>query len=60
MDVEDGSRADAAGLRPGDVIVGVNRRRIDNVREFDDAIEGRRAAGLYVQRGDRRLFTWVR
>ena len=60
VDVEDGSRAAAAGLRSGDVIVGVNRRRVENVREFDDAIEGRQAAGLYVQRGNRRLFTWVR
>lgn len=60
VDVEEGSRAAASGLRAGDVIVGVNRRHVDSVREFDDAIEGRRAAGLHVQRGDRRLFTWIR
>lgn len=60
VDVEDGSRAAAAGLRAGDVIVGVNRRPIGSVREFDDAIEGRRAAGLFVQRGDRQFLTWVR
>ena len=60
VDVEEDSRAAVAGLRAGDVIIGVNRRRVDSVREFDDAIEGRRAAGLHVQRGDRRLFTWVR
>ena len=60
VDVEDGSRAAAAGLRAGDVIVGVNRHRVENVRQFDDAIEGRRAAGLFVQRGDRQFLTWVR
>ena len=60
VDVEDGSRAAAAGLRAGDVIVGVNRHRVENVRQFDEAIEGRRAAGLFVQRGDRQFLTWVR
>ena len=60
VDVEDGSKAATAGLRPGDVIVGINRRRVANVREFDDAIDGRDAAGLYVRRGERSLFTWVR
>ena len=30
------------------------------MREFDDAIDGRDAAGLYVRRGERSLFTWVR
>ena len=60
VDVEDGSKAATAGLRPGDVIVGINRRRVANMREFDDAIEGRDAAGLYVRRGERSLFTWVR
>ena len=59
-EVTAGSRAAAAGLRAGDVIVGVNRRRIANISEFEETMEGRAAAGLLVQRGDRRLFTWLR
>ena len=59
VEVEAGSRAAEAGLRPGDVILAVNRRRVANVREFDDAVNGADAVGILFQRGERRLFTVV-
>jgi S1-C subfamily serine protease len=37
-DVQDGSRADDAGLRRGDVIQQDNRQLVNNVEEFERAI----------------------
>ncbi len=51
--VEPASPAEEAGLRRGDVIVEVNRHRVDGVSEFRDRI-GEKEAGaiLVVRRGD--------
>ena len=38
-DIQDGSRADDAGLRSGDVIQQVNRRPVNNVAEFERAMK---------------------
>jgi Do/DeqQ family serine protease len=50
--VEAGSRAFQVGLRPGDVIVGVNRRRVVSVAELARALAARDATALNVVRGD--------
>ncbi len=55
--VDAGSRAAREGLRPGDIILGVNRRRVANVQELVDLVEELpRTLALWVQRGERRIF----
>jgi len=57
--VEDGSPAEEAGLRRGDVLVEVNQKKIENLRDYRAAI-GRVAGGdsllLLVRRGDSVLY----
>jgi serine protease Do/serine protease DegQ len=51
--VEYGSAAWNQGLRPGDVIVGVNRRQVGSVRELMSALQASdRSAALNVVRGE--------
>jgi Do/DeqQ family serine protease len=50
--VEAGSAAFQAGLRTGDLIVGVNRRRVASVAELGKALAGKEAAALDVVRGE--------
>ena len=52
-EVEPGSPAWMAGLRPGDVIQEVNRRQVRNVEEFRQAMAeaGRRVLLLVNRRG---------
>jgi len=59
--VEQGSRAYQAGFRPGDIIHGVNRRRVQTVAEFQAAARG--AQGGYavsLLRGDFNLTIIIR
>jgi len=59
--VEAGSPAWRNGLREGDVIVGVNRRRVTSVEEFKQALgRTRRALALDIIRGNTRLFLVIR
>ncbi|ODS61814.1 MAG: heat-shock protein [Arenimonas sp. SCN 70-307] len=52
--VEPGSRADRSGLRAGDYIRGVNRRRVDDLQAFQDVMaEPPRNLQLDVVRGNR-------
>ncbi len=56
-----GSPADHSGLRPGDIIIRVNNRKINNVREFNRALDRLREAGktkalLLVRRGESNLY----
>jgi S1-C subfamily serine protease len=37
--VENGSPADAAGLRPGDLITEVNRQAIKNMNDYQQALQ---------------------
>lgn len=48
------SRAEAAGLRPGDVVLEINRRRVKDMAGARAALERRSSSGvlLLVQRGD--------
>ncbi|TAK43104.1 MAG: Do family serine endopeptidase [Betaproteobacteria bacterium] len=50
--VEAGSPAFQAGLRPGDLILAVNRRRVTSVAALGKALAGSEAAALNVVRGD--------
>jgi S1-C subfamily serine protease len=60
-EVERGSPAWNAGLREGDVITTVNRKRIRNFKEFKSAVEnGVSVLALNVKRGDSNLFVIVR
>ncbi|NKB35464.1 MAG: Do family serine endopeptidase [Pseudomonadales bacterium] len=54
------SRAFAAGVRPGDVITEVNRAAVDDLTEFNAAIEaGERYSALTVFRDGRRMLFFV-
>ena len=58
--VESSSRAWGAGLRPGDVILSVNKRRVTSIDEFNEVVQNAgRAMAFSVQRGNRRLFVVV-
>jgi serine protease Do len=56
--VQDGSRADDAGLRRGDVIQQVNRRPVNNVAEFERVMKqaGDKSAVLLVNRNGHTSF----
>lgn len=59
-EVEPGSPAAEAKLRPGDLIQEVNRRKVKNLRDYNQAIEGTRKEAsvlLLVRRGDHTF--WV-
>ncbi len=59
-DVAANSPAWAAGLRPGDVILRVNRQPVADVDDLEEALAAAEVAGLLIQRGQRRLFTLIR
>jgi len=50
--VEAGTPAFEHGLRPGDLIVGVNRRRVESVEALAQRLRGRGQVALNVVRGD--------
>ena len=55
--VEPGSRAARSGLRPGDYILGVNQRRVDDLQAFRDRMQDPpRTLQLDVRRGGRTGF----
>ncbi|MEE8306378.1 MAG: PDZ domain-containing protein, partial [Gammaproteobacteria bacterium] len=51
--VEANSPAYQRGLRSGDVIIGVNNRRIQNLQDFQSMVAASRSIILRVQRGNR-------
>ncbi len=58
-DVEPGSPAEDSKLRRGDLIQEVNRRKVQNVREFKQAIDGAKKTEsllLLVKRGEYTLY----
>ena len=58
---EAGSLAWESGLREGDVVFAVNRRKVRSVEEFVDTVrEQEDVLALYVQRGGRRILVVVR
>ena len=50
--VETGSPAFAHGVRAGDIIIGVNQRRVTSVQELSKALRQRGRVALNVLRGD--------
>ncbi|HSH06636.1 MAG TPA: DegQ family serine endoprotease [Burkholderiales bacterium] len=52
VSVAAGTPAFEHGLRPGDLIVGVNRRRVDSVEALAQRLRGRGPIALNVLRGD--------
>lgn len=60
LEIESGSRAAAGGLRAGDVIVEVNRRVINDLGEFNAAVEdAERLTAVTVLREGRRLLLFI-
>ena len=60
-EVEPGSPAARNGLRPGDVIVAVNRHRVRNAEELEGAFErAGQVLALNIVRGDGQLFIVIR
>ncbi len=59
-EVEPDSRAWRAGFRAGDVILGVNRQPVASVLELDAVAKDQARLAVLIQRGDRRLFLFVR
>jgi serine protease Do/serine protease DegQ len=59
-EVEADSPAAQRGLRSGDVIIAVNRRPIEDLRELRAVAQGNRILFLLVQRGDRQLMLQIR
>jgi Do/DeqQ family serine protease len=59
--IESGSPAAQAGLRPGDIIVSVNRQPVRNFQEFQNAVRAVEAPLLLnVRRGDSAFFILIR
>ena len=61
VSVVPGSPASRSGLRPGDLIISVNYKRVKTVRDFYRMIDnlkdmGKRKALLLVKRGDTNLY----
>lgn len=55
--VEAGSPAARSGLRPGDIVVAVNRTEVSTVHEFADAVRSSKSAiALSILRDGMRLF----
>ncbi len=59
-DVEAGSPAAQSGLRPNDVIVGVNRVRIRDMEGLKEAAQGKQSLLLNIRRGNNELGLLVR
>ncbi len=58
--VEDGSAAAQRGLREGDVVVVVNRQRVQSIGELIEAASENQILFLTVQRGNRQLMLQIR
>ena len=59
-EVREGSNAWRHGLRPDDVVVGVNRKRVHDVEEMRAALaDAKRMVALDLLRGSARLFVLI-
>ncbi|MBN2374011.1 DegQ family serine endoprotease [bacterium] len=57
-DVKPDSPADKAGVQRGDIIIEVNRKKVENIKEFDKAIKtsGKETVLLLINREERPLY----
>jgi serine protease Do len=58
-DVQPGSVAAQSGLRPGDVLLSINRKTVKNVSSYNDLMESVNTGDtvlLYIQRGEGKIF----
>ncbi|WP_068544917.1 Do family serine endopeptidase [Thalassotalea crassostreae] len=61
MDIASGSPAEQSGLKEGDIIAGVNRKRVTNLAEFRTLIEDSSGVqALNVIRGNTELYLMIR
>jgi len=58
--VEQDSTAWVAGFRPGDIIYGVNRRRVQSAAELQNALRGAQSYAVSLIRGDFNLTIMLR
>ncbi|MBU2896291.1 DegQ family serine endoprotease [Vibrio hepatarius] len=59
--VEKGSKAEAYQLQKGDIIIGVNRKRVKNLADFRKILEKQTSVlALNIQRGERTIYLVVR
>lgn len=60
-DVGEGSSAWSAGLRPGDIVIAVNRRRVESLANFNEAVEDAGGlVGITVLREGREMLLLMR
>ena len=59
--VKAGELAERAGLKIGDIVYGVNQRKLKNLQEFNQLLaqQGGSRLGLLVRRGDRDFYVAV-
>ena len=60
VEIEPGSPAAQRGLRPGDIIMQVNRQSVQDLRRLREIAEANSILFLLVQRGDRALMLQIR
>ena len=59
--VEKGSQAATYQLQKGDIIIGVNRKRVKNLAEFRKLLDKKPSVlALNIQRGERTIYLVVR
>lgn len=60
-ELEENSPAARLGLRKGDVIIGVNKTRVKNIKQLKELLDSEaRSTALHVIRGDARIYLFIR